>query len=392
MPLNDIRPGELITAQFINDLIAELRELEGRVARLEAGSGQVVITDIRPSRTVNALTDLFVDGRNFEVPSRFNEVLLGSVPATEFKEGSSTNLLIFTIPNMGDTAVTVPLIIRNQFGEARDTLVIQPPGDPTLSGEVTILPRFEGLGEITVGETFIYWFSITSNTNLDETYNFGFNYVNPVGSATIAEWEAQTEIVTTDMSPDAPEFPPTTGITTITQRELTRLQATAVGVRMTIPDGAISVMMSLSVASTTNPTDPQLNRSSNLVDIVVGEVTAGGDLDIDFEILVAGAGSFDTATNTINLPVGATVPVQITAEFRADTAGNYTAQIQYDPDSAGWPAPNPPSFTFNGVLDGQQREFAFTLNAALAGEQFLLVRLVRNDGEEAFRRYRTVGS
>ncbi len=70
----EIRPGDLITADFMQRVLALINDLETRVVNLESSTstpGVVTITDILPSHTVRSGTEMTIVGRNFEVPARF---------------------------------------------------------------------------------------------------------------------------------------------------------------------------------------------------------------------------------------------------------------------------------------------------------------------------------
>ena len=54
--LQQVQPGDLITAEFVNALLSSVSDLEVRVAQLEAGAGTTptgpVVTSTSPAQTV----------------------------------------------------------------------------------------------------------------------------------------------------------------------------------------------------------------------------------------------------------------------------------------------------------------------------------------------------
>ncbi|SEQ07021.1 IPT/TIG domain-containing protein [Nitrosomonas ureae] len=106
MALKNVNPGDLITAVDWNDLVTELKALDGRVADLEKGGSKSPprITKVLPEGTVMAGDQIRIFGNNFDFTRGGHSVTFGNSPAVNFANGSSDSLLIVQIPQQVDGA------------------------------------------------------------------------------------------------------------------------------------------------------------------------------------------------------------------------------------------------------------------------------------------------
>lgn len=111
----EVRPGDVISSELFQAMIAKLAELDGRVAELEGdtgsgpGTGAPQILGTIPATQQRVGLDLELTGVNFALPSSANQVTVDAVPVTQFLSGSNTTRLRFIIP----TGVQVPPAGRN---------------------------------------------------------------------------------------------------------------------------------------------------------------------------------------------------------------------------------------------------------------------------------------
>lgn len=116
-----VAPGDLITAELINQILGDIGDLNIRVAKLEGGGGGSTVAKLRivrvegptPLRIGSRVT---VVGENFSVPATRNGVALESVEVTSLDTGVSTaTQLVFDLPDPGlaGTGRTVTLRITN---------------------------------------------------------------------------------------------------------------------------------------------------------------------------------------------------------------------------------------------------------------------------------------
>ncbi len=173
---NAVKPGDLILADYVNQLVAALNDHEQRLAKLEqsaVGTGAVVITAVVPTGSVRMGTELRLIGRNFGIPA-LNQVNINGTPVTGFKTGSNDTLLIFDIPNVqgiplqGQTA-TINLSNSNGFATATIFLL---PGQPVLPTGQLFLAYSQApqVALIAAGQDFVYSFALTGVTSMDETF------------------------------------------------------------------------------------------------------------------------------------------------------------------------------------------------------------------------------
>lgn len=98
-----VRPGDIITSNFINDLLLSIDELRDRVAKLEsegpAGS-QVRINSFDPPTQVAVGQPLTILGSNFDPITANNQINVGGKPVTQFRVGSTSTELRFVVPDV----------------------------------------------------------------------------------------------------------------------------------------------------------------------------------------------------------------------------------------------------------------------------------------------------
>jgi hypothetical protein len=182
--LENVRPGDLITADFMNGLINMFNELEHRVEVLESSTDtiqSVRITGFDPPEGQNLGQVLRIFGENFAWPSRNNTVTLQNFTVTsggvatvrEFRPGSSPQQLEFQLPatiagiREGGTDITIT--VNSGEGTAQRTYRLLPAlpttGDPPAIASIS---HAAGGPNLTMGEEAIVVgenFSPTPNQN-----------------------------------------------------------------------------------------------------------------------------------------------------------------------------------------------------------------------------------
>jgi len=111
-PFNEVKSGDVISASLMNYVLAKLGELDNRVNDLETGgngSGQLLIERFEPTNQVAIGQLLQIHGRNFLFPPENNSVTFDNEPVTEFRLGSTSDLLRVVVP----TTINVPPEGRN---------------------------------------------------------------------------------------------------------------------------------------------------------------------------------------------------------------------------------------------------------------------------------------
>jgi len=135
--LQTVRPGDLITADYMNTVIEALNALEERVSDLEdqmADNNQVIITQLIPSGSSNDPiregSELKILGRNFGFSTGAQRVYFNSTRIDSYKPGTSDQQLVIDVPDLN---------IQNQNGEAYNLSVSN--GISTATRSIVVYPR-----------------------------------------------------------------------------------------------------------------------------------------------------------------------------------------------------------------------------------------------------------
>ncbi len=194
----DVLPGDLITADEMNQILHAINSLNDRVSALEGsviGGSGVVITDmIPPSGTVTVGDQMTVFGRNFGFSVGSHRVYVDDLRVTAFKAGSSDTQLIFDIPL---SIVDVPpegrsamLTVSNASSSAQRTLLLK--SALVLTGSVDVISKGVTPTTIAAGQPATFSFSLRSRANLDA--RFAINATISV-AANQSEWQNNVQIL-----------------------------------------------------------------------------------------------------------------------------------------------------------------------------------------------------
>jgi hypothetical protein len=118
-----VRPGEIITSNFMNDLLASIDELRNRVTKLETDGptgSQVTITSFDPPTQVAIGQPLTIRGSNFDPITANNQITVGGRPVTEFRVGSTSTELRFIVPDVDSVPAegrNVTVSVSNNQGQ-----------------------------------------------------------------------------------------------------------------------------------------------------------------------------------------------------------------------------------------------------------------------------------
>ncbi len=375
---NHVRPGDLITADFMNHFIDRLDSIDQRLTALEASGtpgDAVTVTGISGSLRIGG--ELTVEGKNFEVPARFNTVTIGGILVQSFNPGTDDSNLVFNIPSLPGVPKEVALVVSNRHGTASWNLIVLPRERPRPDGELLITERLEGLGIVDEGEQYTFPFELDSQTNIAETYRLFTIFTNAVGIG-LDDWETNSELVNEDGTP-------------IIQIRIIPGSPVLVGVRIRIPEDAESVNLTLRVESINNPDEPRLNRFSSPILIEVGSEQEASDPRVSFGPLeVVGAGRMVTDMELGDVIEtsfgGGETFVRVTAEF--EIVGDYAYSTSISPEeleiwSVNVRVPDPPTSSENAGSE-QNIVIGLELNEDTDSESFrnLEIRVSRTNTDE----------
>jgi hypothetical protein len=381
----EVRPGDLITAEFMNRVLREIEQLSRRVAEVGTGApadDRVKVTGVFGARRVGGLLE--VRGKNFEVPVHLNVVLIDEVvvPQTHFGTGNTDERLYFIVPDGFDELpreVTLRVVTRSSTDSIRFILSAEealPVGSLT-SALSAISPEH---GVIEAGATYDLTFDITGITTLAETYDVEAS-MDPVGWA--------LDVGGTGTAASTIDIP-------AAERPGAMRQ---VKVAVTIPPGTPLETARDLTLKVTSQRNPDL-RTDRLVRIAVGAPPPG----VQSAVVVAFSGTVTSpgsvSDGEVRIPGTAQ---QVNVNFRIRLAegapsGIYKFFGSVDP-SSGWSVtPNATTFGRINLASGSQPPLAIELMAAsnAATPTFLTTRLEKEDdssvaGEDRRKCVRTDG-
>jgi hypothetical protein len=185
---SQVRPGELITAELINQILAELESLQVRVTKLEAGvvnpipvSTPVDITDLLPHGPLHVGDELTIVGKNFLSPAENNTVSVAGVQINPslFKFSSDNAHLIFDIPPVpGLASISQPVLVQvsNKNGSDSASLTLLPAFHPPtgrLEVAYAVAPVMPDMPpearNIQANNSYLFVYSITAFVAADAT-------------------------------------------------------------------------------------------------------------------------------------------------------------------------------------------------------------------------------
>lgn len=198
-----VRPGDLITADFMHRVLNELNSLESRVSLLEAGlppSDAVAITALIPDGPLRIGQELQVVGQNFGFLTGANRVTIDSVPINAFKLGTTDQRLIFdipTVPNIPASGRLVILFVTNQRTSAQRSLLLLPVSQ-VLQGGVDVTWTDIQPATPTPGNSVTFRYHLRSRTNAAATFT-----ITPVisGVANSPDWQSQLAVLDSFQNP-----------------------------------------------------------------------------------------------------------------------------------------------------------------------------------------------
>jgi|SRR5688572_6266292 len=178
---NRVRPGELITAELMNQILAQLESLETRVTALETstpGSSGVEITGFDGPTPFRVNQPLTMRGRGFSNPGELNRLTIGGAPVTRFGFDSTTTQLTFTIPEvpgLAEAGTTVPVRVTNVANESDTSELTLRPAIIVPRGRLEVVyrtPPVMPAGELTItgSRTYVFGFEITAFVDREARY------------------------------------------------------------------------------------------------------------------------------------------------------------------------------------------------------------------------------
>jgi hypothetical protein len=377
----EVRPGELITAELMNQILGQLESLELRVAALESqptGGGEPVpiISDWSP-KPVAVRQRLDVTGLNFPATPSATSVDLDGNFVTHFISANATSMSFEVPPGIQSVPRDVPLTIRNGQRSATVQVSVKPeaviPKGTMFVNDVT-----PSLGLIETGKTYTFVFELDSQTIPSEQYQVGVLYSDAVGTATAQTWKQNTTLRLANNAALPSE------VTVGPESKVT------VKAEVTIPAGATSVNFALRAVSVNNPAE--LTKTSKLIGIKVGDTQVPSDPHTTFSINIFGplANARKTQIDGIDgieVVYNKSELLKVTAHFTADGTYEHTVEMEA-PDPNIWALTFAPKTT--AEVSGGEEVISFTLglkkttadpSGAHLEKKFMVVRSKRTNAD-----------
>jgi len=194
-----VLPDDLITAEFMNRILATLEGLDGRVVALEGASASTVVITRVSSELVRVNQRLQVEGRNFGFTTGAHRVFLDAVQVLSFVSGTDERLLFTVppIPGLPREGRTVTLSVRNQDAVAFRPLVVLPLQLP-LEGNLEISFQSVNPTTISAGGQATFRYRVFSRVNQSARFPIQAT-VSRVPNA--SAWQDQIQILGQDGAP-----------------------------------------------------------------------------------------------------------------------------------------------------------------------------------------------
>jgi len=352
--ITKVKPGEIITSDFINSFIDTLQVIDTRISALETaspGGGAPIIVSLSPDPTEVNLKmgdELRIVGKNLGT-STLVSVTVDKVDVKQYKQGSSDSLLIVDIPTIlgiTDVGKDVDLVVTNLKGYDIYTFHLYPGETTQLSATLTVtntvVPTTTIVGD---GVTaYSYTFVVSTLSSLAEVYT-----LKPAIDKTgwVAKTYDENDKEITEVS--IPKSQPTPSDTTII-------------VKVTIPTGQTGTgNLSLGLVAKHYPT---ISGYSGTVPITLGSTPTPVDDSFTFDTPVVIP---NTAMSNGQLSVksdGSKVTYRLTVHPKVK--GDYliaTPTIQNNTGGIWKPVLKTSPATFTTIADGEPKLIIIDLTA-----------------------------
>ena len=368
--LDPVQPGDLITAEYFNDLVAELAALEARIIALElsSGGGSLAILGRIPGGPYRIGDELQVIGRNFEYTSGAARVFLNATPVIQFDDTASSNeRLVFNIPAVSgveEEGTEVELRVLNSTQSVSETIILRPRiGE--LFGDVDVEWQSVNPTTIEAGGPATFEFRVQSRAS--ETALFTLT-----PTVTVDEnqslWQERLQV----LGPDGGPLPDG-------RLELVPLpdgSPRTFNVRISeVPAGTEGTNFGLEVVATADG----VTGTSGMVPFQVGEETELPDPNISLNPLFSiPPSALDLGTLTLTAGLNQQVTVHFSSAFTlaAGEAASYNVTLEPSASTTGWNPSLVTSPVLNAPPSAASIQFTVrpTMGASDTGELTLRVR------------------
>jgi IPT/TIG domain len=348
-----VAPGDLITAELFNAMLNNINDLLARVAVLEGAGGGPVISGTLPASGPVEVNSLFtIMGSGFDNTPGNNTVILDGQQIKNFRDGSSSVGLVFTIPDsFTGLPKSVQLAVETGGRRSNAVSVMLVPVPREQSGDFIITQMTTPAGTMNAGGTFNVTWEIQALTSLSDTLTPELVATGVTG-ATAQQWSA-----------GATFSPP--GAVPINPGQTVTITGTFVA-----PAGATAADISFRVRGI----DDQIVKSSQALQWRAGQSMVGSSANATITFELPDAGTTAAAAHQAidingqsgvrlrrNTPLPIAFEVQDTRQA-SGASGNFVYAVVPESNSGQWQVQfEPGNETENNVAAGDDRTVAVTL-------------------------------
>ena len=171
----EVRPGDLITADLINQVLSDISDLELRVAQLESNQGsvanQVILTQPNNGDNFRVGDALVIQGKNLGFSTGTSVITFSGQLATDVNSTSTDNRItvkIPDIPSLDPSGSSVLLVVSNGFSSAQRVIVVRPAQD--LAGAIDVSWSDVSPNPFSPGGSATFGFKLNSRANMNATF------------------------------------------------------------------------------------------------------------------------------------------------------------------------------------------------------------------------------
>jgi hypothetical protein len=314
-----VNPGDLITADLVNQILRDIADLNLRMAQLESGSTTTPVLQLfQPvdGAQFRAGEDLVIQGRNLGFTQGTSVVTIDGIRATDYRTGSTDDRITVRIPGVSTPTADgrdVVLVVSNGTSSAIRTLRIRPAQD--LAGAMDVTWEDVTPNPIQPGQRATFEFRLKSRANLDASY-----LVTPVISqvASAETWTAAATVLLQGAAVPSRLVPVAAGAERTIQIRIDPVPAVANGTTFSLSVAAVSG----AVTGTTGRLRMSVGTAITLPDpdVTVSLSTA--------EFFPADSGTLSRGTEFDSVQVDRTATARLTLVANITTPGEYLARIE----------------------------------------------------------------
>lgn len=294
-----VAAGDVISAELMNQILADIDNLQTRTTVLEEGIPEVdapQIVLVSPSDGAPIGSQLEVSGFNL-APDQLTSVLIAGRTVTTFSAASHSRLLVFDVPSIlgiPPEGADVTLVVTNEFGNDSITVRVEQTIVTELSTAITLGYQAFPDEELEADTEYTVTVRVTAITSLAATYTISASFDNPGWTTEIEGGMNQLTIPSSQPTPFVQDIDVTVTTGSAGSSDFT-FNIVAVG-------------------------QPSENATSEALELEIGD-TPAVNTEITFQPIQINAANLDASTGNIRVAAGGFVTFGVNSVL--GPIGNY---------------------------------------------------------------------